>query len=452
MTGCTTLAPDYSRPALPVSSNLPRFAEQQSSTKSVIGVPWQTFIVHPQLKAVLQLALDNNRDMRVAMLNIQRARALYRVEKSVRFPTVDLTADGSHIGLSDSQSATGEATTTHEYTVGLGTVGYELDLFGRVRNLEQSALQSYLATEWAQRAMELTLIGDVANAYLTLSADKERLDIANRTLGNQLEAYEIQQIRYDRGALSELELSQVKIQVESARVEVGRLKSQVAQDSNILYLLSGTEIPENLLPQRIDQATNWFQSVSAGISSEILLKRPDVIQAEHGLRAANADIGVARAAFFPRIALTTGLGTASSDLSDLFSGGSFTWQFLPSLSLPIFNGGNNKANLEIAKADQLIAQAEYEHSIQRAFREVSDSLAEEHFTAMQLQAQRDLAEATAEAYQLSKLRYEQGIDGYLQVLDAQRSDYEAQQSLISLKQQKMGAELNLYKALGGLSG
>ncbi|MCU7843282.1 MAG: efflux transporter outer membrane subunit [Candidatus Thiodiazotropha sp. (ex Monitilora ramsayi)] len=451
LAGCTTLAPEYSRPALTVDASLPQYADPQVITPLATALSWREFILHPQLREIIELALENNRDMRVAVLNLQRARALYRVEGSARLPNVDITASGSHTGLSASQSDTGEETTAHEYSIGLGTVGYELDLFGRVRNLEQSALESYFATEQARRAMELTLIADVANAYLALTADTQRLDIAENTLDNQLEAYKIQKTRFDRGALSELELIQVQTQVETARVEVAHLKSLVVRDTHVLRLLAGTDIPREFLLPEVRPTMHWFQSVSAGISSDILLQRPDVMQAEHKLRAANADIGVARAAFFPRISLTAGLGSASSELSDLFGGGSSTWQFIPSLSLPIFNAGRNEANLEIAKADQQIAKATYEQSIQRAFREVADSLAEDRFNSDQLDAQHSLAAATAQAYKLAKLRYEQGIDGYLQVLDAQRSDYEAQQNLVRIQQEKMSAELSIYKALGGLS-
>ena len=451
LAGCTTLAPEYSRPALAVDASLPQYRDPQAKKPLATDLSWREFILQPQLRTIIDLALENNRDMRVAVLNLQRARARYGVVKSARLPNVDITVNGSHTGLSVSQSGTGEETTTHEYSVGLGTVGYELDLFGRVRNLQQSALESYFATEQARRAMELTLIADVANAYLALDADTQRLHIAENTLDNQLEAYQIQKTRFDRGALSELELIQVKTQVESARVEVARLSSQVVRDTHILRLLAGAEIPGEFLQSELKPTASWFQGVSAGISSDILLQRPDVMQAEHKLRAANADIGVARAAFFPRISLTAGLGSASSELSDLFAGGSSTWQFMPSLSLPIFNAGKNQANLEIAKADQQIARAVYERSIQRAFREVADSLAEDSFNADQLDAQRSLAAATAKAYRLAKLRYEQGIDGYLQVLDAQRSDYEAQQNLVRIKQEKMSAELSVYKALGGLS-
>ena len=451
LAGCTTLAPEYSRPALTVDANLPQYADQQVSAPLVTELSWREFILHPQLREIIELALDNNRDMQVAVLNLQRARALYRVEGSARLPNVDITAGGSHTGLSASQSGTGEETTTHEYSVGLGTVGYELDLFGRVRNLEQSALESYFATEQARRAVELTLIADIANAYLAYRADTQRLDIAENTLDNQLEAYKIQKTRFDRGALSELELIQVQTQVETARVEVARLKSLVVRDTHVLRLLAGADIPrESLLPE-VRPTTHWFRKVASGISSDILLQRPDVMQAEHQLRAAHADIGVARAAFFPRISLTAGVGSASSELSGLFDGGSSTWQFMPSLSLPIFNAGKNQANLEIAQADQQIAKATYEQSIQRAFREVADSLAEDNFSADQLNAQRSLAAATAQAYKLAKLRYEQGIDGYLQVLDAQRSDYDAQQNLVRIRQEKMSAELGVYKALGGQS-
>lgn len=449
LSGCTTLAPEYSRPDLAVSTQLPEYSRQSVNAPLATDLAWQAFVLHPQLRQVIELTLENNRDLRTATLNVQRARALYRIEKSAQLPRVDGTLGGSNRGLSASQSGNGQRVTTHEYSAGLGIAAYELDLFGRVSNLKAQALQQYFASEQGRRAVEITLISGVANAYLTLTADAQRLQLAEDTLVSQRNAYDLQKQRHERGILSELELRQVQTQVDTARVEVARLQSQRARDANALRLLMGTGIPDGLHPDGSLANEKWFAPVSAGLSSEVLLKRPDVMQAEHQLKASNANIGVARAAFFPRISLTAGVGSASGDLSDLFQGSSQTWQFVPSLNLPIFNAGRNKANLEISKTDQKIAQAGYEQSIQRAFREVADSLAEKTFVADQLGAQQSLTEATEQTYKLAKMRYEQGVDSYLQVLDAQRSKYQAQQNLVQLEQAQTSTQLNLYKALGG---
>lgn len=445
LSGCATLAPEYERPAMPVSAQLPVASEQAV----VAPLKWQDFIQHPELRQLVELALENNRDLRTAALNVQRARALYRIEQSAQLPSVDVTASGNHQGLSASQTGTGSRATSHGYSAGLGFAAYELDLFGRVSNLEEQALQQYFATEQGRRASRLSLIANVSDAYLQWTADRNLLNLAKETLHSQQEAYGLQKQRYERGILSELELTQVQTQVDAAKVEVARLNAAVTRDASALALLLGTQVPQASMPTEPLHQTDWFSPVSAGLSSEVLLHRPDVIQAEHQLRAANANIGVARAAFFPRISLTAGIGSASGDLSDLFSGSAQTWQFIPSLNLPIFNSGRNKANLKVAEVDQQISQANYEKTIQAAFREVADSLSDALHLSEQLQAQRSLTKATAHTYELAKLRYEQGIDSYLQVLDAQRSTYQAQQNLVQLELAHRSTQLGLYKALGG---
>ncbi len=458
LAGCTSMAPDYERPASPVDAAWPTgpaykapvpTSSAQKGDVAAADIAWQDFITDDKLREVVRLALENNRDLRVAALNIDRARAQYRIQRADSFPSIGISGEGSSQRLPADLNPRGEAGITRQYSAGIGTSAYELDLFGRVRSLNEDALQRYLATEESRKTVQLSLVAEVANAYLTLGADQERLRLARQTLESQQKSYDLTRRSHELGVASMLDLRQAQTVVESARVDVARFTSQIAQGKNALVLLVGGQIPGNLLPEAQNDGRVTLAQLDAGLSSEVLLRRPDVVQAERLLQAANANIGAARAAFFPRITLTASAGTTSSALSNLFDGGTGFWSFIPQLNLPIFEGGRNRANLQVSKVDRDIAQAQYEKAIQNAFREVADSLAQRGTLDEQLAAQTALVEASGDNYRLSDARYRRGIDSYLNVLDAQRSLYAAQQNLITLRLTKNSNHVTLYKALGG---
>lgn len=455
LAGCTSMAPNYEQPALPVAGDWPEgsaYAESDgaaASTLRVADIAWQEFILDENLRTIVSMALENNRDLRVAALNIDRARAQYRIQRADSFPSIGISGSGTSQRLPADLNASGEAGITRQYNAGIGVSAYELDLFGRVRSLNEDALQRYLATEESRKTVQISLVAEVANAYLTLGSDQERLQLAERTLESQRNSYALTRRSHELGVASMLELRQAQTLVESARVDVARFTSQIAQDKNALVLLVGGPLSDALLPQSQKDDRVTLTQLDAGVPSEVLLRRPDVVEAERLLQAANANIGAARAAFFPRISLTASAGTSSSALSGLFEGGSGTWSFMPQLYLPIFEGGRNRANLEVSQVDRDIAQARYEKAIQSAFREVADSLAQRGTLDEQLDAQNALVEASADRQSLSDARYRQGVDSYLNVLDAERSLYAAQQDLISLRLVKNSNQVTLYKALGG---
>lgn len=455
LAGCASMAPDYDRPALPVAKAWPdgqvyEDAESGADTsRAVADLAWQDFILDDNLRTIIAMALDNNRDLRVAALNIDRARAQYQIQRSDSFPSVEISGSGTRQRLPADLNPQGEAGTSGQYSAGVGTSAYELDLFGRVRSLNEEALQRYLATEDARKTVQIALIAEVANAYLTLGADQERLQLARQTLDSQRQSYELTRRSHELGVASMLDLRQAQTLVESARVDVARFTSQIEQDKNALVLLVGTSLSDDLLPgdQRDDEVT--LAQLNEGLPSDVLLRRPDVMQAERLLLAANANIGAARAAFFPRITLTASAGSTSSDLSRLFDGGTGFWTFMPQLNLPIFNRGRTRANLRVSELDRDIAQAQYEQAIQAAFREVADSLAQRGTLDEQIAAQMALVDASADSRALSDARYRSGIDSYLNVLDAERNLYAAQQNLITLRLVKNSNHVTLYKALGG---
>lgn len=450
-----TLAPGYSRPEAPVPSSWPEGPAYQTPAatgQAAIDLPWQEFFADPQLRQVIALALENNRDLRVAVLNIERSRALYQVRRADLLPQIDAVGTGSGQRLPADLSGTGEAATVHQYHADLAVSAYELDLFGRVRSLKDQALESYLATAEAQRSARLSLIGEVASAWLTLAADRERLTLARETLASHLATFELTRRRYEAGIASALDLNEARTSVEAARVEIARYTNLVAQDQNALDLLAGAPVPADLLPAALSAQLAAVGDLPTGLPSETLLERPDIIQAEHLLKGYNANIGAARAAFFPRITLVSSLGTGSSELSGLFKDGSLAWSFAPSISLPIFDAGRNRANLQVAQADRDIAVARYEQAIQKAFREVADALARRGTIDEQLAAQQALSAATGESYRLAQLRFEKGIDSYLVVLISQRSLYLAQQGLIGARLARLDNQVTLYKVLGGGAG
>jgi multidrug efflux system outer membrane protein len=458
LAGCASMAPDYARPAMPVEDTWPQGPAYRAADRSAAGSPaaaaaadisWQAFIVDHRLRELVEIALSNNRDLRVATLNIERARAQYGVQSAEALPSIGVSGSGAAQRMPADLSPSGQAGITRQYSAGVGMSAYELDLFGRVRSLKDEALQRYLSTQEAHRTVQIALVAEVANAYLTLAADQERLKLARRTLDSQRASYALTRRSQELGAASMLDLRQAQTLVESARVDVARFTSQVARDRNALELLLGSRLPDGLLPAGQGDGPATLSALEAGLPSDVLQTRPDVLRAERLLRAANANIGAARAAFFPRIALTASAGTASSALGSLFDGGTGFWNFMPQLDLPIFDGGRNRANLKVSETNRDIAMAEYEKSIQVAFREVADVLADRGTLGEQLDAQRDLVEASEHNRTLADARYRSGVDSYLNVLDAERNLYAAQQDLISLRLRHSSNHVALYKALGG---
>ncbi|HEY6640888.1 efflux transporter outer membrane subunit [Povalibacter sp.] len=463
ISGCGILEPKLpeAEPAIPVEWPLPPTTlapvVPASSTAPAEGaaadIGWRDFFVDQRLEELIARALENNRDLRVAVLNVESVRAQYRIQRASRVPWVNATGtlqrSGGSARLNPAGPGAGAGLVTELYSVDLGIAGFELDLFGRVRNLSEAALQRYLAQEEVRRSAQLSLIATVANAYLTLAADQELLRVSLATLKTYEDSYALTDRRHQFGAVSGLDVHQARVEVEAARSDVAFFSGTVAQDTNALNLLIGAPVDATLLPETFDDSVTASSALPAGLPSEVLLRRPDVRQAEHVLRAANANIGAARASFFPSISLTGAIGTASTDLSDLFKGDSDTWNFTPSINLPIFQGGRLRANLDGAHAERDIALAQYERAIQGGFREVADALALTATLSAQRHAQEALVDAATSAERLSRARYEAGRDSYLVQLDAQRTLYSALQGLISTRLAEENNRVVLYQVLGG---
>jgi len=444
-----SMAPVYQRPAAPVAQQWPVAGDAVAAATPASAVLWRDYFTDDRLRQVIALALTNNRDLRISVLNIEKARAQHGISEAALLPTVSAQVSQS---ATRTPSAGGTGTINRQYSGGLALPAYELDLFGKLRNLSDASLQQYLGTEEARRTQQISLVAEVANAWLTLQADQQRLQLAKDTLASQQATYQLSQQRFTKGVSSGLDLAETQTSVEAARDEVASYTAQVAQDSDALVLLVGAEVPEQLLPQgAVDApgAMTRLAELPSGLPSSVLLGRPDVQEAERSLRAANANIGVARAAFFPSLSLTANGGSASGSLSGLFKAGSGTWSFLPQVTLPLFDGGVNRANLRIAQADRDIAVARYEKSIQSAFREVADALAVRSTVDQRLSAQQALVEAAGTSFRIHDARYRQGADSYLNALVSQRALYAAQQSLITARLAKSSNAVTLYKVLGG---
>ena len=446
--GCS-LAPTYTRPEAPVPASWPASSGPQAdkTKQAAADVPWKEFIVDEKLQKVIGLALSNNRDLRVAALNVQRTQALYRIQRAELLPSVNAGAVFSKERVPGILSGSGQPKTTELYNVNVGISQWEIDLFGRIRNLSDAALEQFFAVEQARASAQIALVAEVANVYLALAADRENLKLAQSTLETQQETYEMIRRRAEVGASSDLDLRQAQTRADAARVDIARYTSQVALDENALRLLVGSPVPPELLPDALDDVAAP-RDFTPGLPSEVLQRRPDILQAEAQLRAAHANIGAARAAFFPRIALTTSIGTTSDQLSGLFTSGSETWSFIPQIVMPIFDA-RTWAAYDVTKVDREIALAQYEKAIQAGFREVADTLAQRETLGDQLQAQQSLVEASEVGYRLSDARFTRGIDSYLRVLDAQRSLYSAQQGLIVVRLARLANLVTLYKVLGG---
>jgi len=445
----TVHAQNYERPKSPVPTEWPSSANVQgrSAGSTAASTKWQDFFTDKNLQSVIALALSNNRDLQVAALNIEHAQAIYRIQRAQQFPELDAAASADIYRVPKGLSTTGSAYTYRQYNVG-GIVSWELDLFGRIRSLKREALEQYFATEQARTASQISLVASVAETYLTLAADKDNLHLAQATYEAQLASYNLVKQTRDAGMGSDLDLSQAQSQVEAARVDIARYTARVALDENALNLLVGVPVPADLLPSTL-APDGLTKELAAGLPSDVLLQRPDILAAEHQLKAANANIGAARAALFPRITLTGGGGVMSGQLSDLYAHDPATWSFAPQIVMPIFDAGSRRANLKAARVDRSVAVAQYEKTIQVGFREVSDSLVLRSRLTEEQEAQQALVSTLEETYRLSDLRYKAGVDSYLTVLVAQRSMYAAQQGLVNLRLARQNNLVTLYKVLGG---
>lgn len=446
--GCMNLAPQYERPEAPVAEQWLPVASTPKGEVSA-DIEWQNFFTDSRLARLQSLALSNNRDLRLAVLNVEKAQAQYRIQRADSLPSFDASVSGTHSRTPGSLSNTGSAATTHDYSAQLGLSSYEVDLFGRVQNLQDEALEDYLSLTETRRSTQISLVAEVATAWLTLAADNERLHLAQETLRSQQATYELTQRSHALGGSSGLSVAQAQTTVESARVDAAAYENQILQDRNALRLLVGSDIPEELLPGAYLESAAALVQVPAELPSSLLQRRPDVLAAEHTLKSANIDIGAARAAFFPSINLTANAGSSSSALSGLFKSGSGGWAFAPSISLPIFDAGSNRATLDSAKTEREIQVQTYQQTLQSAFKEVADALAERSTLDRRVEAQQALTDASRMSFELSDSLYRGGSQSYLEALDAQRSLYSAQQDLITLRLTEQSNRVTLYKVMGG---
>jgi len=441
--GCSFI-PDYQRPEVETINN---WQSDKQASVSAADTGWRELFSDPALVQAIELALQNNSDLRTALLNVERYRAQYRIQRAELFPEIGADASGTRQRLPDTYTGSGDTIST-QYSATLGTTAYELDLFGRVRSLNQQALESFLAQEQNQRTTQLTLVANVANAYLNWVADREQLTLAEQTRLIEADNLALVKKRFELGVASELELSQAQSSFEDAEVTLSRYQRLLAVDRNALTLLVGTALPEQWQPMAT-LAQVEIAALTPDLPSTLLTRRPDILAAEHLLRGANANIGAARAAFFPSLNLTATAGTMSSAFSDLFAAGSGTWLFKPVLSLPLFTAGRLSAELETARIDRDLAVTSYEQTVKTAFTEVADALAQRDGYAKQLSSQERSEAAYTRYFEIADQRYRNGIDSMLTRLDAQRNLVTSQQTTISTRLALLQARVDLYRALGG---
>jgi multidrug efflux system outer membrane protein len=453
LAGCGTLAPTYERPAAPVPSTWPSgaaYAPLAAASGSASDLPWQSFILEPRLRKVVAQALADSRPLRKTVSDIAVARAQYDQQRAALLPTI-----GASVGTTSTRALAGTsggrtvAATSRTASAGVGVSAWELDLFGRVRSLDDAAFESWLASEEAGRSARLSLIAETAIAWMTLASDRSQLMLAEQTLRAAGQSVALTRKRLDAGVASRVDVREAETIHDQARADIASITTAIAQDRNALELLVGGPVDESLLPEALPAAPAWLSEVSAGLSSSVLLLRPDVLQAEHQLKSANADIGAARAAFFPTLTLTGSGGVASTALSTLLSGGTAIWSLAPGLSATLFDGGAHRAAIGIAQAQRDGDVASYELAVQTAFRETADALARQGTMQAQLDAQADLVSAARDSAELANARYAKGVDTFLASLTAQRTLHAAQQSLVSAQLAALANRVTLYKVLGG---
>ena len=471
LAGCS-FVPPYQQPAAPIASQWPSptGADPAGAARAAANLPWQDFVQDAALRELVALALQNNRDLRVAVQNIEQARAQYQIRRADQLPTLAGALTEQRSVPNASADANGQPKVSSLYSLGVGISSWELDFFGRVAALKDVALSNYLATEEALKATQMSLIANVITTGLQLKTDTELLGLAERTLATRQQSLDLIQLRFDHGASSALDLQLAQSQVANAQAARAQQQRLRAQDINGLALLVGQPLPEHLLPTVPDAAPPGpppelaqpapvpapvaalpaFAAVPAGLPSDLLLRRPDSRAAEQQLIGAHANIGAARASFFPRITLTASLGRVSTDLDGLLGSGGFgAWSFAPAINLPLFDSGRNQANLKVAEAGRAMAVAQYEKAVQTAFREAADALAGRATLAAQLDALQAQATAERERYRLTELRYRNGVASHLDLLDAQRSLFAIEQALAQGQLAERSNEVQLYKALGG---
>ena len=443
--GCTTLAPPYARPDLPVA---PTYADVASAGVRVDSLGWREYFTDPKLQSLIKLALENNRDLRRAMLRVDEARAAYAIESSQLYPAIGARAAGDRSRTPADLSFTGKPLIASEYRVGFTLASWEIDFWGRVRSLQDAALEEFLATDAARRAARIELIGQVANAYLALRGLDERIALARQTIATREESFRIFTRRVEVGSTSRFNLTEVQTLLTQAQTLGIQLELARVAQFNALTLLVGTAVDLPPAPGEFDEYPAFAQLLP-GLPSDLLILRPDIIAAEHRLQAANANIGAARAAFFPRIALTATLGTATAELDGLFSAGSHAWVFSPSISLPIFDAGRRKNTLTLTEVRKEMAVSNYEKTVQTAFRDVSDALSARHWLTQQVEVARLALATQAQRARLSQLRFDNGASAFLEVLDAQRDLLDAEQKLVQTRRSLQSSHVSLYAALGG---
>jgi multidrug efflux system outer membrane protein len=460
LAGCE-MAPKYVRPALPVppaTATGPAYAAASGQEAIVpADVAWTDFFTDDRLRTVIRTALDNNRDLRVAAANVEQARAQYRVQRADLFPTLGANAGATYektplaaFGLTPGEAGGAPSSVRLDtYSANVGVSAWEVDLFGRVRDLSRAAQEQYFAAAENRNAAQTALIAEVGTAWLTMAADQERLKIASDTLIAFGQTLDLTRARFASGISSELDVRQAKTSYDQARADIANATTLVAQDRNALNLLAGTTVDAALLPSGLPGKGATLDSLPANLPSRVLLRRPDIVAAEHQLLGANANIGAARAAFFPNISLTAAFGSLSLGLSSLFGSGSQSWSVAPTASLPIFDFGKNKGNLRYAEATRTAIVAQYERAVQSAFREVADALARRGTIDAQVEAQTSLRDNANGAYRLSDARFRAGIDPFLTTLDSQRTLYTAEQGLIASRLTREANSVELYRALGG---
>ncbi|WMD20058.1 efflux transporter outer membrane subunit [Achromobacter seleniivolatilans] len=444
--GCVSMAPTYQRPDLPVPAAFP--GATSADAPAAAQISWQTYFPDATLQGLIATALDNNRDLRTALLRVEEARALYGIQRADQFPTIGVQADGSRARVPGDLNLTGQPQVSSQYQVGIGMASWELDFWGRVRSLKDAALQNYLASDAAAQAATLSLIAQVADSYLSLRELDERLELTRQTIASRAESLRIFRRRYEVGAISKLDLTQVETLWQQARALGADLEQSRAAQAHALELLIGAPLVLPEKQERLDDNA-IMRELPAGLPSDLLLNRPDIVAAEHQLQASNANIGAARAAFLPSITLTGAFGTASAELDGLFAGGSRAWNFAPSISLPIFDAGRRQSTLDLAEVRRDQAVSAYEKTIQTAFKDVSDALSARRWLAEQVEVLRATVDAQSERARLAQLRYDHGASPYLEVLDAQRDLLTAQQKLVQTRRALLSSRVGLYAALGG---
>lgn len=444
--GCAMI-PKYERPQAPVPAQLPGTGTGLEGAQNPAELPWREFAQNDKLSKLIELALEHNRDLRLAALNAESLREFYKIQRAELYPNLYASGGGARQKSSRHFLTPGQDRRGNHFQADLSLLSWEIDLFGKLRSLSESALQEYFATEEARRGAQIMLVSSLANAYLALAAENESLQLAKDTLQSQQEALDLVSKQFEQGLITELDLKRAQIPRDSARVDVAQYGRQLEQAKNALQFLLGCPMPDELMPGPLSSLPQTA-ALAPELESEVLLQRPDIMAAEHRLLGALANIGAARAAFFPNISLTSSIGSASTQLSDLFSSGSATWSFAPQLAMPIFDARVWAAH-RVSKVQQKLALTQYERAIQNAFRETADSLVLCQSISEQVQAQETLVKALTQTYELARFRYEKGIDNYLSVLDAQRSMFAAQQGLISMRLAEQSSRWQLYSALGG---